>query len=440
MRLSHIILACGIGAGLLSPMALAGERRVADRPSVGVALSGGAALGLAHIGVLRYFEEHHIPVDKVGGTSMGGLVGGLYAVGMDSSQIEALAEQADWNALLNPSPPLADQPIVDKQKWNRTFGHMTLRFGKRFALPSGLNPGEALSLFLSRSTLGYADVSDFDQLPTPFRCVATDLVSGNSIVLSKGSLPIAMRATMSLPGIFTPVKLDDMVLVDGGVLQNIPVDAVRSMGADLVIAVALETNRPSSDQIKSISDVMRQTVALAIAKNEQASETKADLVISVDTRGFSVSDYQRWKEIIDAGYDAARAHESQLARFELSPSEWEDYISRRRSRMRPSDKRGRVLAITSPNPSFQKNAESEMRRAIGDNVVSEQRLEKVLSGMVAATAVPGAAYDWQQDEKGEGGYRVKFAERRPMRCLHASPRNMPYPPVSLPVSACGSRR
>ena len=138
---------------------------------------------------------------------MGGLVGGLYAVGMDSAQIEALARQADWNALLNPSPPFADQPIVDKQKWNRTFGSLTLRFGKRFALPTGLNPGESLSLFLSRSTLGYSDVSDFDQLPTPFRCVATDLVSGDSVVLSKGSLPVAMRATMSLPGIFTPVKL-----------------------------------------------------------------------------------------------------------------------------------------------------------------------------------------------------------------------------------------
>jgi NTE family protein len=96
---------------------------------------------LAHIGVLRYFEEHHIPVDKVGGTSMGGLVGGLYAVGLDSSQLKVLARQADWNALLNPSPPFTDQPIVDKQKWNRTFGSLTLRFGKRFALPTGLNPG-----------------------------------------------------------------------------------------------------------------------------------------------------------------------------------------------------------------------------------------------------------------------------------------------------------
>jgi NTE family protein len=342
---------------------------------------------------------------------MGGLVGGLYATGMDSSQIEALARQANWDALLNPSPPFADQPIVDKQKWNRTFGSLTLRFGKRFSLPTGLNPGENLSLFLSRSTLGYSEVSDFDQLPTPFRCVATDLVSGESVVLSRGSLPIAMRATMSLPGIFTPVKLDNMVLVDGGVLENIPVDAVRGMGADLVIAVALETNRPNPSQIKSLSDVMRQTISLAITKNEQRSEATADLVISVDTRRFSATDYARYKEIIDAGYEAAKAHQSQLARFELSAEDWDAYISQRQSRMRPSERRGRLLAVTSPIPSFQKNAESELRRTIGDKAVSEQRLEKVLSGMVAATAVPGAAYDWVQDDSNDDGYRVRFAER-----------------------------
>jgi NTE family protein len=342
---------------------------------------------------------------------MGGLVGGLYAVGMDSSQIEALARQADWNAFLNPSPPFVDQPIVDKQKWNRTFGSMTLRFGKRFALPTGLNPGEALSLFLSRTTLGYSDVADFDQLPIPFRCVATDLVSGDSVVLSKGSLPVAMRATMSLPGIFTPVKVENMVLVDGGVLENIPVEAVRDMGADIVIAVALETNRPNPDQIKSLSDVMRQTISLAIAKNEQRSEAKANLVISVDTRSFSGTDYSRWEEIIHAGYEAAKARQAQLARIEVSPKEWDAYISERQSRMRPSERHGRVLAITSPDPSFQKNAESEIRRAIGDKAVSEETLEKALSGMVAATAVPGAAYDWQQGDSEEAGYRVKFAER-----------------------------
>jgi hypothetical protein len=137
----------------------------------------------------------------------------------------------------------------------------------------------------------------------------------------------------------------------------------------------------------------------------------ADVVISVDTRRFSGNDYRRSEEIIRAGYDAAKAQHAELARFEVSTDEWDAYLSDRQSRMRPSDVRGRILAVSSPDPSFQKNAGSELHRTIGDNAVSQQQLEKVLSGMVAATAVPGAAYDWQRGDDGEGGYRVRFAER-----------------------------
>ena len=418
MRTHSVILACCSALGLLLHSEIGAQQRPeADRPTVGVALSGGSALGLAHIGVLRYFEEHHIPVDKIGGTSMGGLIGGLYATGMDSSQIKATVESADWNALLSPSPPFADQPIADKQRWNRTFGDFTLRFGKGFSLPSGLNPGESLSLLLSRSTMAYSDVTDFDRLPIPFRCVATDLVSGDSVVFSKGSLPTAMRATMSLPGVFTPVKLDRMVLVDGGVLENIPVDAVRDMGANIVIAVAFETPTVMPDQFKSLSDVMGQTFSLVVAKNEQRSLAKADLVISVDTKRFSGTDYKRWSEIIEAGYKAAQAHASELARFELSQQDWDAYLAQRKSRMRFSSDRGRVLAVSSPDPSFQRNAQAEIHRTVGDGVVSERELEKTLSGMVAATAVPGASYEWQSEGAGQGGYIVKFAERPTDRVL-----------------------
>jgi NTE family protein len=411
MRLCSILPHCFVGICLSFPAATESQQPpAANRPSIGVSLSGGSALGLAHIGVIRYFEEQHIPVDKIGGTSMGGLIGGLYATGMDSSAITAIVEHADWNALLNPSPPFVDQPIVDKQNWNRTFGSLTLRFGRGFSLPTGLNPGESLSLLLSRTTLAYSGVSDFDQLPTPFRCVATDLVSGESVVLGKGSLPVAMRATMSLPGIFTPVRVGPMVLVDGGVLQNIPVDAVRDMGANVVIAVALETPRPLPGQFKSLPDVMRQTIFVAIEDNAQRSLAKADIVISVDTKRFSVNDYRRWKEIIEAGYEAAKAQHSRLAPFELSQADWDAYLLQRRSRMRPSVNGGRVLEVAGQNASFQKQAQAELQRTIGDKPVSAQRLETVLSGMVAATAVPGASYEWLHDNA-EQGYRVKFAGR-----------------------------
>ena len=208
-----------------------------------------------------------------------------------------------------------------------------------------------------------------------------------------------------------------MVLVDGGVLENIPVDAVRDMGAKIVIAVAFQTPHGKPDQFKSLSDVTRQTISLVVAKNEQRSLAKADLVISVDTKRFSATDYKRWSEIIEAGYQAAKAHASELARFKLSQQDWDTYLAERRARMRFSSDKGRVLAVSSPDPSFQRNAQAEIHRNIGDRVVSENELERTLSGMVAATAVPGVAYEWQQEDSAPGGYKVRFAERPSDRVL-----------------------
>ncbi len=199
--------------------------------------------------------------------------------------------------------------------------------------------------------------------------------------------------------------------MDGGVLENIPVDAVRNMDANIVIAVALESPKAKPEQFKTLSDVVRQTISLAITKTEERSLAKADLVISIDTKRFSATDYPRWKELIDAGYQAAKAHAIQLSPFELSPEDWEAYLAQRRARMRPASQSGRILAVTSPDPSFQRNAQAEIQRKIGDDVITEEKLEKVLSGLVAATAVPGASYEWKEENAGQEGYRVKFAER-----------------------------
>jgi NTE family protein len=384
------------------------ERR---RRPLGVALSGGGALGLAHIGVIRYFEEHHIPIDDIAGTSMGGLVGGLYAAGMDSVQLTDVVEHSDWNALLSSIPRFIEQPIVEKQHWNRTFGDLALRFGKKFSLPVGLNPGESLSLALSRDTLAYSDETDFDELPTPFRCVATDLVSGNAVVLGRGSLAKAMRATMSIPAIFTPVRWDDMVLVDGGILENIPVEVVRDMGAQLVIAVALETPKAKPEQFKSVADVLRQSVSIAIAQNERRSLALADIVISVDTTRFSGTDYEKWKEIIQAGYEAAQGKAQELAYLQLSDEEWTEFVRLRKARIRHAGREGAVVAVSAANPSFQQKAQSELKREVDDRVISEQKLQQVLAGMVAATAVPSASYGWVRTAQGTEGYKVEFSQR-----------------------------
>jgi NTE family protein len=381
------------------------------RPIIGVALSGGGALGLAHIGVIQYFEEHHIPIDRIAGTSMGGLVGGFYAAGKDSTGLRAIVEQADWDTLLSPNPQFREQPVVEKQEWNRSSGTFALRFGKRFSLPSGLNPGEALALLLSRNTAGYPELSSFDSLPTPFRCVATDLVSGDAFVPSSGSLQKAMRATMSLPGVFTPVKWGDRVLVDGGLVENIPIEVVREMGAEIKIAVSLETPRPNTAQFNSIFSVLRQAVSVAIVQNERRSVSQADLVITVNTQKYSGTDYTKAADLIRAGYEAAQAKAQDLTRFEVSPEEWEAYTRSRQQRTKHAPKEGRIVEVAAPRPFFEENAQAEIERKLGTRPVAESQLEDVISGIVIATSVPGASYHWKNAREGAEGYRVEFLDR-----------------------------
>jgi NTE family protein len=385
--------------------------QASDRPRVGVALSGGGALGLAHIGVLRYFEEHHIPVDDVAGTSMGGLVGGLYSTGMDSQQITALVHQIDFESYFSPNPRFTDQPIVEKQKWNRTFGDLTFRFGKKFALPSGLNSGASISLLLSKATLAYSNLHDFDELPTPFRCVATDLISGKAVVLQQGSLALAMRATMSIPGVFTPVKLDGMLLVDGGVVQVVPVQVARSMGAQKVIAIAFPMPDVTPDELTTIPDILRRTAEIDSAQNERSSLAAADLVIMVDLPHLTTMSYKSSAEIIEAGYKAAQAHASDLKPYELSDEAWEAYQRDRMSRVRPAERQGAIVAVESSQKSFQRKAQDELHRKFDDRVVPEHELQDVLNGLVTSTAIPEASYEWQNLAGKPEGYRVEFTPR-----------------------------
>src|SRR5947209_14973966 len=174
---------------LVIPSSLHSQQASSPRKRVGVALSGGGALGLAHIGVLKYLDEHRIPVDAIAGTSMGGLIGGLYATGHDAMQIQDLARKAKWSDLFRSTPKFDDRPVAEKQQWNRVTGEYTFRFGKRLALPAGINPGQQLALLLSRETLGYSEISNFDDLPIPFRCVATILFRAKDLFLTGALCP-----------------------------------------------------------------------------------------------------------------------------------------------------------------------------------------------------------------------------------------------------------
>lgn len=384
---------------------------IPHRPKIAIALSGGSALGLAHIGVLKYFEEHRIPIDYVAGTSMGGLVGGFYASGLSIAEIETIVKQADWNDLISANPRFLDQPIVEKQYWNKPSGTLTLRFGRHFALVSGISSGESIALLFSRYTAAYGNLATFDELPIPFRCVATDLVSANAVVLDHGSLSKALRATMALPGIFAPVEYDGKVLVDGGLVQNLPVETARNMGASFVIAVMLENKYAKTRQFRTLSGVLQRTIAIPVIQNERRSAALANLVIQVQTGNLSGIDFEDSALLIQRGYEAAQAKAAELSRFVLSPAEWEQYRAARQKRIRRLPNYGQVVAVDSPQPTVQRSAEQELFRRFGTTSIRRQDLEYELSGITAATGLPGAYYDWRNQPGLPEGYRVKFLPR-----------------------------
>ncbi len=319
-------------AGQNSRPATGAQERPKGRARIGVALEGGGALGLAHIGVLEWFEEHHIPVDSVAGTSMGGLVGGFYAMGMSPGELKALIEGVDWNEILGDATPYEDLSYRRKEDQRAYPNAFILGLRNGLSLPGGLNSGHQIGLLIDRMTLPYYKLESFETLPTPFRCVATDLVSGKQVVFEQGSLAEALRATMSIPGAFTPVVDKDRVLVDGGLVNNLPTDVVKEMGADIVIAVHLDTTPVEAADIKSLFTVLQQSVRVVVAESEVRGLARADAVVSVPLSGYSSTDYKKHEAIMQKGYETADEKSQLLEKFALNDTEWREYVQDREAR------------------------------------------------------------------------------------------------------------
>jgi NTE family protein len=312
------------------------------RPKIAVALQGGGAKGLAHIGVLQWLEDHHIPVDYVAGTSMGGLVGGLYATGHSPAEIQGIVEEIDWNNVLSGATPYRDLAFRRKEDLRAFPNSLELGLKRGLRPPGGLVSGQPVRLIIDRHVLPYSDGRSFDKLPIPFRCVATDLVSGKSVVFQNGSLANALRATMSLPGVFSPIKEDGKILADGGLLNNLPTDVAKQMGADIVIGVHLTTGPVAPESLHSMFQVAGGSSDVMINANELRGMEQADILITVNLRGYTTLDFSRVHEIIPKGYDGAQERASVLQRLRISDEEWKQYLAERESRV--------VKAV--PTPQF----------------------------------------------------------------------------------------
>ncbi len=303
------------------------------RPRVGVAFGGGSARGLAHVGVVRWFEEHHIPIDVIAGTSMGGLIGGGFAAGMSADELSQLLDRTDWDEMFGFS---SFQYKNIRRKEDARDYPSRIEFGLKrgLALPLALNSGQQVDFLLARIAGPYMSLASFDDLPTPFRAVAVDLVTAQQIILDKGALASAMRATMSLPGIFPPVERDGMVLVDGGAMNNVPADVVRAMGADTVIAVNVGYMGDTRTVSRSMLGLMSQTVDTMMQANTRRSLASADIVINPTLTDYDSLDWRRSAELAVEGYRAAEAMKDKLLPLAVSDSEWASYQQQRQARRR----------------------------------------------------------------------------------------------------------
>jgi NTE family protein len=299
----------------------------APRPKVGLVLSGGAARGLAHIGVLKALEEQGIRIDAIAGTSMGAVVGGLYASGYKIDELEKLALSIDWQAALSDAPPREDVPFRRKQD-DRDFlvkQKLSFRDDGSLGLPLGVIQGQNLALLLESLLAHTSDTRDFDKLPIPFRAVTTDIANGEKVVFRKGHLPQVIRASMSIPAVFAPVELDGRLLVDGGMTDNIPLDVARDMGVDIAIVVDIGTPLRNRKQLTTVVDVLNQSITLMTRRNseEQLATLHAnDVLIQPALAAFGVTDFGKAQEMIDAGYRATRILDARLA--QLKPTETQD--------------------------------------------------------------------------------------------------------------------
>jgi NTE family protein len=383
------------------------------RPRIGLTLGGGSARGLAHVGVLAWMEEHRIPVDFVAGTSMGGLVGGAYASGMSPDEIRAMLREVDWDLVFEKDPPYRLRSYRRKED-ARAFPvgiELGLKGGLR--LPSGLNPGHHVGLLLSRIALPYSEVADFDELPIPFRCVAVDLVAGRAEVLAGGRLLQALRATISLPGVFDPVPLDGMLMMDGGVLNNVPADVVRGLGADTVVAV--DVAPPESKQPEpSLTGVAGRAIDIMMADLTSRRLVGADLVIRPDLTGFLSSDFARSEELWKRGYDAAAAAGDALAAWALSEEEWEAHLATRRARRRTAPSAVSFVELEGGSrAAAARLARVAEKRLLGP--LDATRIERGLGELVGTGRFASASYEAIQRDARDG-LRVSLREK-----VHAPP-------------------
>ena len=326
-RLQCVVLLAG-ALQALNPIVSVGAEapHVTGRPRVGLVLAGGGAKGGAHVGVLKVLEELHVPIDCIAGTSMGALIGGGYAAGIPADELEKFLVGIDWKKVVG-SQGRRDLEPIEQKRSGPTYSN-EFEFGitpNGVVAPGGLintsNIEDLLRVYVARARLE----TDFDKLPIPYRAVATDMVSSKMVVLDQGDLATAMRASMAIPGGFAPVIMDDMILSDGGLVRNIPIDIARNLCADQVIVVNLVEPEADPVKLQSATQLLARSMDVMIIANEElqlASLRPGDVRIDVIMGDIGTADFERVPETVPLGVTAARKMSDALSKFSVPEAQY----------------------------------------------------------------------------------------------------------------------
>lgn len=309
------------------------------RKKVAVVLSGGGAKGVAHVRALKVIEEAGIPIDYVVGTSMGAIVGGLYSIGFTSGQLDSIVRCQDWKHLLSDASDRTNKSLLSREKSEKYIVSVPFDKQPKEALTAGVIKGRNIAILFSQLTEGYHDSIDFNTLPIPFACVAYNLVDGSEVIFHSGVLAEAIRASMSIPGAFTPVHKGDMMLVDGGMANNYPVDVARRMGADYIIGVDVQDTLRSADNLTTLPNVVGQIVNLMVENKYDENVEKSDVHIKVDVSGYSATSFtpQAIDTLLVRGEEAARKQWDNLLALKKEKLDLPDGFS-------PIARRGRTIS------------------------------------------------------------------------------------------------
>ena len=407
------------------PSPQAGPSQPAPRPRIGLALSGGGARGLAHIGVLLWLEENHIPVDSIAGTSMGALVGALYATGRSPAEMRQFVEAIHWDEAIASEPSYPQ--LSFRRKEDRRTDQIPSKLGLKNGLkgPIGFSAGQGVGLLLDRIAFPYSTLTSFDDLPIPFRCVATDMLSGDAVVLKDGSLAQSLRASMAIPGLFTPVELNGQVLADGGLVDNIPTDVAREMNASIVIAVNIATPLVGRKDLETLAAFLTQAVDIMTLGNDRRALRLADAQIAPNLGAFTALDFSSADEIIRLGYQGAASNAAELRKYALPDDEWQQYLAQREARKRQPETSADVLQVSGVSGDEQRHLQRRLQRFLHQPLDLDQ-LDTRLTRITGDGQFESLGYEGFV-QNGVAGLRVV-----------AQPKNYGPPFVDLAVNVDGS--